>query len=164
MSCRSAGSMNALTPKVPAAPNASAAAARMLSQAPTSTVKSRSAELSGTAAAAPGVAASASADDGWGCGCALSVTSARVPATSDTAGAARRTGRARGSARYPGIVQSPTPPQAPATTARPSLTVVQHGPEDAIADLALARGLLDRVKTGDRGPLLRIYRPARTVA
>ena len=61
-------------------------------------------------------------------------------------------------------MQSPTPPQAPATTARPSLTVVQHGPEDAIADLALARGLLDRVKTGDRGPLLRIYRPARTVA
>lgn len=52
----------------------------------------------------------------------------------------------------------------PQVTARPQLTVLRHGPGDAIADLSLARGLLDRVKNGDRGPLLRVYRPAPTVA
>lgn len=58
-------------------------------------------------------------------------------------------------------MQTPPDPQVPA---RPQLTVLRHGPGDAIADLSLARGLLDRVKNGDRGPLLRIYRSAPTVA
>ncbi|GAA2099075.1 biotin/lipoate A/B protein ligase family protein [Brevibacterium salitolerans] len=44
------------------------------------------------------------------------------------------------------------------------LTLLRHGPGDALTDLATARALLDSVKSGARGPLLRIYRPAPTAA
>ena len=48
--------------------------------------------------------------------------------------------------------------------ARPELTVLRHGPGDALTDLAMARALLNAVRDGDRGPTLRIYRPSPTVA
>lgn len=47
---------------------------------------------------------------------------------------------------------------------RGSLTVLRHGPGDALTDLAMARALLDGVRDGRRGPTLRIYRPSPTVA
>lgn len=55
-------------------------------------------------------------------------------------------------------------PAASAPAQAPALTLLRHGPGDALGDLALGRGLLDRVRRGERGPLLRIYRPAPTVA
>lgn len=42
--------------------------------------------------------------------------------------------------------------------------MLRHGPGDALTDLAMARALLDGVRDGRRGPTLRIYRPAPTVA
>lgn len=47
---------------------------------------------------------------------------------------------------------------------RPELAVLQHGPGDALTDLAMARALLNAVRDGSRGPTLRIYRPSPTVA
>lgn len=47
---------------------------------------------------------------------------------------------------------------------RGSLSVLRHGPGDALTDLAMARALLDAVRDGRRGPTLRIYRPSPTVA
>src|SRR5699024_2466749 len=46
----------------------------------------------------------------------------------------------------------------------PALTVLRHGPGDALGDLALARSLLTAVRDGRRGPTLRIYRPSPPVA
>ncbi|WP_245579935.1 lipoate--protein ligase family protein [Brevibacterium album] len=47
---------------------------------------------------------------------------------------------------------------------KPPLTLLRHGPGEALHDLSLARALLDSVRSGERGAVLRIYRPAPTAA
>jgi octanoyl-[GcvH]:protein N-octanoyltransferase len=49
--------------------------------------------------------------------------------------------------------------------ARPTIDLVEgRAGDDPALDLALAPALLERVASGERGPLLRVYRPSATVA
>lgn len=49
-------------------------------------------------------------------------------------------------------------------THKPTLELIRDFGTDPVRDLGLARALLDQVRTGHRGPTLRIYRPAPTAA